>query len=137
MKKDERTHNEEEYKQKEYIQEYDEDFPKPDTKTQSRRIQKDHLESQIMGDKNARVKTRRQLPDVKQALLSIVEPKNFTEAKKSDECVKAVNEELDHIEKNETWELVPRPKDKNFIGTKWVFKNKFWSSDKEQGKIAM
>ena len=25
---------------------------------------------------------------------------------------------------NNTWELVPRPKDKNFIGTKWVFKNK-------------
>ena len=36
-----------------------------------------------------------------------------------------MNEELDHIEKNETWELVPRPKDKNVIGTKWVFKNKF------------
>ena len=36
-----------------------------------------------------------------------------------------MNEELDQIEKNETWELVPRPKDKNVIGTKWVFKNKF------------
>ena len=36
-----------------------------------------------------------------------------------------MNEELDQIEKNETWELVPRPKDKNVIGTKRVFKNKF------------
>ena len=35
-----------------------------------------------------------------------------------------MNEELDQIEKNKTWELVPRPKDKNVIGTKWVFKNK-------------
>ena len=34
------------------------------------------------------------------------------------------DEELDHIEKNETWDLVPRPKTKNIIGTKWVFKNK-------------
>ena len=36
-----------------------------------------------------------------------------------------MNEELDQIEKNKTWELVPRPKDKNVIGTKWVFKKKF------------
>ena len=51
-------------------------------------MQKDHLDSQIMGDEISRVKTRRQLPDVEQALLSIVEPKNFTEANKSDEWVK-------------------------------------------------
>ena len=35
-----------------------------------------------------------------------------------------MNEELDQIERNQTWELVPRPKDKNVIGTKWVYKNK-------------
>ena len=35
-----------------------------------------------------------------------------------------MNEELDQIEKNHTWELVPRPHDKNVIGTKWIFKNK-------------
>ena len=41
------------------------------------------------------------------------------------ECwVKEMHEELDKIEKNHTWELVPRPHDKNVIGTKWVFKNK-------------
>jgi hypothetical protein len=31
---------------------------------------------------------------------------------------------LDQIEKNDTWELVPRPKNNNVIGTQWVFKNK-------------
>ena len=31
---------------------------------------------------------------------------------------------MDQIEKNQTWELVPRPQNKNVIGTKWVFKNK-------------
>ena len=35
-----------------------------------------------------------------------------------------MNEELNQIEKNQTWELVPRPKNKNVIGTKWVFRNK-------------
>jgi hypothetical protein len=35
-----------------------------------------------------------------------------------------MNEELDQIEKNDTWELVPRPRCKNVIGTKWVFRNK-------------
>jgi len=35
-----------------------------------------------------------------------------------------MNEELDQIEKNHTLELVPRPHDKNVIGTKWIFKNK-------------
>jgi hypothetical protein len=35
-----------------------------------------------------------------------------------------MDEELDQIEKNGTWELVPRPKNKNVIGTKWVFKDK-------------
>ena len=34
------------------------------------------------------------------------------------------NEEIDQIERNKTWTLVPRPKDKNVIGTKWVFINK-------------
>ena len=84
-----------------------------------------------MGDKNVGVKTRRQLPNVEQALLSIIEPKNFTEASKSDEWVKAMNQELDQIEKNETWELVPRPKYKNIVGTKWIFKNKF----NQDGKV--
>eukprot|EP00253_Pinus_taeda_P001482 PITA_01482 len=35
-----------------------------------------------------------------------------------------MNEELEKIEKNNTWELVTRPHDKNIIGTKCIFKNK-------------
>ena len=35
-----------------------------------------------------------------------------------------MEEELSQIKKNKTWELVPRPKDKNVTGTKWVFINK-------------
>jgi hypothetical protein len=42
-----------------------------------------------------------------------------------------MNEELDQIEKNDTWELVPRPANKNVIGSKWVYKNKM----NDQGNI--
>eukprot|EP00253_Pinus_taeda_P015588 PITA_15588 len=34
-----------------------------------------------------------------------------------------MNEELEQIENNNSWELVPRPHDKNIIGTKWIFSN--------------
>ena len=33
--------------------------------------------------------------------------------------------------KNDTWELVPRPKDKNIIENKWIFRNKM----NEQGEV--
>jgi hypothetical protein len=58
------------------------------------------------------------------SLMSKIEPKSLEEAIKDKNWVNAMNEELDQIEKNETWELVPRSKDKNVIGTKWVFRNK-------------
>jgi len=32
------------------------------------------------------------------------------------------------IEKNQTWKLVPRPANKNVIGTKWVFRNKLYEN---------
>jgi hypothetical protein len=63
--------------------------------------------------------------------MSMLEPKNFNEANKDDHWVKAMNEELDQIEKNKTWEMVQRPKGKNVIGSKWIFKNKL----NEQGQV--
>jgi len=42
-----------------------------------------------------------------------------------------MNEELDQIEKNNTWEMVQRPEGKNVIGSKWIFKNKL----NEQGQV--
>ena len=40
-----------------------------------------------------------------------------------------MNDELYQIEKNRTWELVPRTKGMNVIGIKWIFKNKFNERD--------
>jgi hypothetical protein len=56
-------------------------------------------------------------------MLYKIEPGN-EEAIRDKNQVNDMNEELDQIEKNKTWELVPRPKNKNVIGTKWVFRNK-------------
>ena len=95
------------------------------TKTPSRRVQKNHLEEQIIGDASDGVLTRRQLMyQTKTAYLSHIEPTSVKESCKDENWVKDMNEELDQIEKNETRDLVPRPKNKNIIGTKWVFKNK-------------
>ena len=35
-----------------------------------------------------------------------------------------MNEELDQIERNQTWEIVPSPSNKNVFGTNWVFMKK-------------
>ena len=35
-----------------------------------------------------------------------------------------MQEELNQFERNEVWELVPRPNDQSVIGTKWVYRNK-------------
>jgi hypothetical protein len=59
------------------------------------------------------------------------EPQTFMQVSQDDHWVKSMNEELDQIEKNKTWDLVPRPNDKNVIGTKWVNKKKL----NEDGQI--
>ena len=35
-----------------------------------------------------------------------------------------MQEELNHFERNQVWELVDKPNDHLVIGTKWVFRNK-------------
>ena len=42
-----------------------------------------------------------------------------------------MKEEIEQIEKNKTWTLVPRLKDKIVIGTKWVYRKKL----DENGKV--
>eukprot|EP00253_Pinus_taeda_P026336 PITA_26336 len=61
----------------------------------------------------------------------MIEPETFVEASKDPHWVKAMEEEMSQIEKNKTWELVPHPKDKNIIGSGWVFKNKM----NEEGQV--
>nr|KYP39854.1 Retrovirus-related Pol polyprotein from transposon TNT 1-94 [Cajanus cajan] len=56
--------------------------------------------------------------------LAILEPGSFEEAANQEVWVKAMEEEIKMIEKNNTWELVDYPYKKDIIGVKWVYKTK-------------
>ena len=53
------------------------------------------------------------------------EPQTFEEAAKDKVWTEAMDTEITMIEKNKTWELVEKPKDKPVIGLKWIYKTKF------------
>ncbi|GJY41111.1 retrovirus-related pol polyprotein from transposon TNT 1-94 [Tanacetum coccineum] len=53
-----------------------------------------------------------------------IEPKKVTEALKHLGQFDAMHEELNQLYRNKVWTLVPLPKGKIAIGSKWVFKNK-------------
>ena len=57
-------------------------------------------------------------------LLAEFEPRNVKDALENESWIEAMNEDIEQIEKNNTWTLVPRSKDRNLIGTKCVFRNK-------------
>ena len=52
------------------------------------------------------------------------EPKSVKDVLEDVDWYKAMEEEIEKIEKNEIWSLVPRLEDKNVIGTKWLFRRK-------------
>ncbi|BBH01653.1 hypothetical protein Prudu_011986, partial [Prunus dulcis] len=67
----------------------------------------------------------RRLDDVlAQCNLCIMEPEKYADAAQDESWLKAMEDELQMIEKNETWELVDRPTEKPVIGVKWVYKTK-------------
>ena len=63
-----------------------------------------------------------------ESLMSDVdEPRTIKQALQSPNVVEwqsAMNKEYDSLLKNETWDLVPRPKGVNVVGNRWVYKVK-------------
>jgi len=74
--------------------------------------------------------TRIKRPNPKYANAAITEdedatePETFEEAQLSLEWNKAMKEEFDALEQNQTWVLVPKPRDVKPISCKWVYKLK-------------
>jgi hypothetical protein len=64
-----------------------------------------------------------------------MEPQTFEEAindlKYGKEWEAAIRDEYKSIMKNKTWKLVPRPKNRNVVSSKWLFKHKL----NEHGQI--
>jgi Reverse transcriptase (RNA-dependent DNA polymerase) len=58
------------------------------------------------------------------AFVSQLEPKNFKDDNNDSYWICAIQEELNQFERNQVWELVPRPNNRVIISTKWVFRNK-------------
>lgn len=51
-------------------------------------------------------------------------PQSFEEVEQDNEWRKAIQEELDSLQENDTWTLVKPPEDSEVIDSKWVFKEK-------------
>ena len=53
-----------------------------------------------------------------------VEPENYEEAIKHHVWKKAMEEEIRMVEKNNTWELVAIPREREVVSLKWIYKIK-------------
>nr|GEV32496.1 hypothetical protein [Tanacetum cinerariifolium] len=87
---------------------------------------KDHPLHNISGNPKSSVRTRGQLANscLFSCLLSSTKPANVAEALRDADWVSAMQDELDQFSRLKVWILVPRPKGKTIIKTKWIFKNK-------------
>jgi len=92
-----------------------------------------HPESQIIGNKESPRRTWSYFrPEESMiGLLLVIEPTTVDEALSDDGWILAMQEELNQFQRNDVWDLVPKPLHKNIIGTKWVFRNKL----NEQGEV--
>lgn len=62
--------------------------------------------------------------NISSALISsFVEPSFYIEATSNEDWKKAMEDEIEQIQKNNTWELMPTPKNK-VISIKWIYKLK-------------
>ena len=66
------------------------------------------------------------------------DPIYFEDAIKEEHWINAMNEEMESIKKNDTWDLVDLPKEKECIGVKWVYKTKYKANgevDKHKARL--
>ncbi|KAJ9544835.1 hypothetical protein OSB04_024542 [Centaurea solstitialis] len=87
---------------------------------------KDHPIDQVLSNPSSGVKTRRQFGNICLYVnfISENEPKEINDALRDPAWVSAMQEELAEFIRNNVWLLVPRPRKRTIIGSKWIFRNK-------------
>ena len=71
------------------------------------------------------IRGTRSLVDIYQRCnVAVLEPTDFEAVEYDERWMSAMKEELVVIEKNQTWELMEKLKDRKIIRLKWVFKTK-------------
>jgi hypothetical protein len=74
----------------------------------------------------------------KLALFNTNDPSTFEEAVQFDNWRAAMNQEIEAIERNNTWELIDLPPGGKTVGVKWIFKtklNEFGEVDKYKARL--
>ena len=96
-------------------------------KVASKLERQQHVMENVLGSLRKGVTTHKKLSNFCEyhAFVSCVEPQKVHEALDDEDWLGAMHNELNNFERNQVWELVPRPMEEhNVIGTKWIFKNK-------------
>ncbi|KAL8109911.1 hypothetical protein AgCh_025854 [Apium graveolens] len=94
--------------------------------THTRKWDRSHSREAIIGDPTAGVRTRSATTNecIHACFLFQIEPKKIDEALLDPDWISVMQEELDQFERSKALKLVPAPKNRSIIGTKWVFRNK-------------
>ncbi|KAF5811547.1 putative RNA-directed DNA polymerase [Helianthus annuus] len=56
------------------------------------------------------------------------EPRSYKEAVQDPNWINAMNDELHALHRNDTWEIVDKPKNRSTVGCKWIYKIKYKSN---------
>ena len=89
------------------------------------RAHRNHPLDQIIGDIRAGIKTRASSNFCLFVnFVSKILPERIHAAILDADWIKAMQEELNEFKRHNVWTLVPRPKDRTIIGTRWVYRNK-------------
>lgn len=73
----------------------------------------------------SRVRMLRDIYESCSFALHMSDPSNYDEACQNTVWKKAMDEEFQAIQRNDTWDLVAAPMNKKIIGLKWIYKTKF------------